>query len=118
MDFTAKHPRPPRSTVLIISHGDGHLEIFGDGIDVHLARVPYIGTPAGERLAEDWIEATIPRRFRPIYFPGLRRATGTTVPLLPSTIKAANEAKQAIASLNELDDAFLPPAESEVVQWT
>ena len=70
MDRTTPSLRPPRLAVLILSHGDGYLEIFGDGIDVHLARVPLVGTAEGELLAENWIDATIPPAVQAVVLAG------------------------------------------------
>jgi hypothetical protein len=81
--------RAPRQKVLILSHPDGCLEIFGEGIDVHLARVPVAFSPAAERQAEEVTGMLLPLRFRDLWRRDRLRAVGTTRPLLPSVLAAS-----------------------------
>ncbi|NOY41266.1 MAG: hypothetical protein GXP26_05460 [Planctomycetes bacterium] len=93
--------RPSRQAVLILSHGDGHIEIFGEkNIDIYLARIPHC--PGSEALAEDVAELAIPRRYRDLYRADRLRATGSTRPLLPSVMARAVQAKEDIVVLNRL----------------
>lgn len=64
-----------REAVLVLAHGDGWIEAFGEKhIDVRIEMVPYVTTQPGEILAEEYVETSLPKRFRDVYWPGDRRA--------------------------------------------
>jgi hypothetical protein len=82
-DAGARPSIPERHPVLITIHADGFVEVFGDRnkVTAHTVVVPKMQSSAGESLAEEYIEAVLPRRYRDIYFPGnlLGRDMVTTI---------------------------------------
>lgn len=95
--------RPSRERVLIVSHPDGHLEVFAEkNVIVRIERVPVAHSRDAERIAEDFLERSLPPVWRDMYFPGNRRATGTATPLFPSKIRDANQIERLLDSLNGL----------------
>ena len=80
-------PAKPREAVLVVLHHDGWVEVYGEhSIDVHIAVMPRMATPEGERLADEYLELTLPKRFRKIYFPGNRRAADMMRKVTPQDI--------------------------------
>ncbi len=76
-----------REAVLILSHGDGWLEAFAQKhVDVRIEMVPYMTTPAGKTLAEEYVELSIPKQYRDVYWPNLRRAADIMRIVRPSDI--------------------------------
>ena len=74
----SRHPSYPASgrvPVLIVGHSDGWIEAYAERhVDVRIEIAPYMTTPEGERLAEGYVELSLPRRYRDLYWPGMRRA--------------------------------------------
>ena len=90
---------PNRESVLVVIHGDGFVEVFGERtVDVKIARIPHC--PGDETLAEDTAELMLPHRFRPVFWPSKLKASSTTQPLLPSVAREANCVRQLINGLN------------------
>jgi hypothetical protein len=66
----------PTTRVLLVTHGDGWLEVYGaPGVTVHHATMPSVAA-THETLAESIVEAELPRAYRDIYWPGNRRYCG------------------------------------------
>ena len=105
--------RVPRQKVLILSHPDGHLEIFGEAIDAHICRVPTASTIEAERQAEQVVEWLLPHRFRDLWQRDKLRAVGTSRPLLPSTLARSLATTKAVAALNSMT-----AQEQEVATWS
>lgn len=99
MDCTNR--RSPRQKVLILSHPDGYLQVYGEpSLDVHVARIPVAHSVEAEFHAEAVVEMLLPMRFRQLLttvypIPGTKsvrgplRTVGTTAPLLPSVLQAS-----------------------------
>lgn len=76
-----------RDAVLIVAHGDGWLEAYAERhVDVMLVQPPYVLGIAGERLADEWLDATLPRRYADLRWPILRRAAERLRAVRPSDI--------------------------------
>lgn len=76
-----------REAVLVLAHGDGWLEAFAEKhVDVRIEMVPYMTTQAGEILAEEYVELSVPKRYRDVYWPNLRRAADMMRVVRPSDI--------------------------------
>lgn len=102
----------PRQNVLILSHHDSFIEVFAErNTDVHIARVPQGFTLEGERQADQIAEGRLPRRYRQLWRADRLRATGSTHPLLPSTLADSQ-------SINELLTAFNSDEQHGVMIWT
>lgn len=85
---TSYHIPPFRERVLIVVHGDGWIEVFAERhVDVRIQIAPHMSIPEGERLAEEYIEAALPARFRDLYFPGFLRAADLARVIKPSDIE-------------------------------
>ena len=91
----------PREPVLIVAHGDGWLDVYADRhVDIHIINQPWVETPAGEILAEEWVEENIPWRYRPLLLS--RRQTGLVRKVRPSQIAETNTKLEIIRILNEM----------------
>jgi len=76
-----------REAVLILAHGDGWIEAFAEKhVDVRIEMVPHMTTSAGEILAEEYVELSLPKRYQDIYWPGNRRAADMMRVVRPSDI--------------------------------
>lgn len=73
----------PRNAVLVVAHADGWLEVFADPtqVDAHIAILPTVLSAAtiadrqrAEILGEEYLAASLPRRYRDVYWPSWRRA--------------------------------------------
>lgn len=68
-----------RQAVLVLCHADGWIEVFADRQHVD-ARIVMVPTAEGddrnrdEIASEEFIERTLPHRYREVYFPLNRRA--------------------------------------------
>ena len=77
----------PRETVLVVPNADGWIGVYGgNNIDVQIAMMPHMTTPEGERLAEQYLELTLPKRYRVLYWPGNRRAADLVRVITPQDI--------------------------------
>jgi len=93
----------PRSDVLVVSHSDGHIEVFGEkNVSVRIVRMPAANSLQSERTAEDVAELMLPRRYRDLYRADRLRAVGNTRPLRPSTLVDAQWARDFITALNAM----------------
>ncbi len=93
--------RSSRQKILIVSHADGHLEIFGEkNFDFHIARVPSATSRGAEIAAEEVTLMLLPRRYRDLFRADLLRKNGTTRPLLSSVLAASIRAKKDIELAN------------------
>lgn len=96
-----KTPRPPREAVLILLHGDGYLEAFAEKhVDIHVAHVPWSPHKLGERVAEAYLEAKLPRRYADLHFANRLRATENWRRITLFDIARTN---RNLRALNELD---------------
>lgn len=72
-----------REKVLVVMHPDGLVEIYGGReLDVCVAQrlhVPQHCEPA----AENYLDGTLPKRYRGLFFPGKLRATGLCETVTP-----------------------------------
>lgn len=76
-----------RSAILVVLHADGWIEVYGQPyVDVHMAVMPHTTTPEGERAAEEYLDTILARRYRDLYWPGLRRAADLVRSVSPSDI--------------------------------
>lgn len=76
MDSKQSQPPYKRRKVLVVLHDDGFVEAFGhDDVDVKVVNLTSVPV-RGESLAEDYLELTLPKPYRDVYWPGMSRATG------------------------------------------
>lgn len=76
-----------REAILVVLHADGWAEVYGEPhVDVHIAVMPHTTTPEGELAAEEYLDTTLPRRYRDVYWPALRRAADFVRVVSPSDI--------------------------------
>lgn len=82
---TSYHNRP-REAVLLVLNPDGWVEAYAERhVDVHIAIRLHV-PPEGEQLADEYLDLTLPRRFRQVYWPGLLRAADTVRTVTPSDV--------------------------------
>jgi len=93
--------RPPREKVLIVAHSDGFLEVFGaKHVDVRIQRCLAAFSPEMEAVAEDCVELSLPPAWRSLYFPGFCRRSAMLRPLLPTTMRDAQQIRDLLRNLN------------------
>lgn len=93
--------RAPQQKVLIVSHPDGHVEIFSEQhIAAWIARVPVASSLQAEQQAEAVAEMLMPQRFRELWRRDYLRAVGSTKPLLPSVLQRAIATRESMRRLN------------------
>lgn len=73
--------------VLVVAHADGYIEVFADkGIRCRFVNICQMPTVEGEILAERYLEESLPKPFKDIYFPGNRIVTGNVLQLTPELL--------------------------------
>lgn len=73
--------------VLVVLHSSGWVEVFGsDDVRAKIVVMPHMETPTGEIAAEQYLERTLPIKYRKIYFPGNRIAADMVRKVLPSDV--------------------------------
>jgi hypothetical protein len=97
----------------VVLHADGYAEVFGRDVDVHVAVMPCMSTQQGERLADDYLTLSMPRRYRSIYWPGLLAATGQVEKIQPKDIARRHWLTRLCRTLDTLT-----AADEEVMTWT
>jgi hypothetical protein len=55
--------------VLVVLHPDGYVAAFGIGADVRIVTLLDVSTPQAEVLAEQYVDAALPHRFRALHLP-------------------------------------------------
>ena len=94
-----------REAVLILAHGYGWLEAFAEKhVDVRIEMVPQVTTQAGEILAEEYVELSLPRRYRDVYWPGNRRAADMMRVVRPSDIAWREYHVELLRAIQQLGD--------------
>ena len=72
---TPHAPGKPREAVLVVLHDDGWIEAYAERhVDVRIITMPHMTTPEGERLADEYLGLTLPKRYRDLFWPSNRRA--------------------------------------------
>jgi len=106
MNVSPEVPKVQREPVLILLHSDGYVEVYGPNhVDVVTRIVPKMETPKGEILAEEWVEKSLPIRYRKLYGANCLRATAMLREVAPSDIaqvKAIRELFRALESINAM----------------
>jgi len=75
---------PPRPTyVLVVAHGDGFIEVFGERhVRAKVVWLPVARNVAQEMLLEQWVEVEVKQPYREVYFPSSKRTSENTIPLM------------------------------------
>lgn len=104
--------RIQRARVLILAYPDGFLEVYSDqGVDIHVVTPIYMRTKAGEAMADEYVDATLPRRFHDLHVAPNLRAVHTA-----RVIRPVDEAERLLR-VDLIREAKAIGAEPEVVQW-
>ncbi len=100
------HPRPrQREAVLIIAHGDGWLECFAERhVDVKIVMPPYVRGAEGERVTDEWLDLTLPKRFADLRWPILRRAAEMLRVIRPTGILRREADLALLRTLDRIGD--------------
>jgi len=84
--------RKASEPVVVLLHWDGWVEVYGH-VDARIINVPDVPpaadqlfNPAGEILAEQYVEAELPSRHRKVFMPGLCAAGSLIETLRPRDI--------------------------------
>ena len=87
-----KHGRKATEPVVALLYWDGWVELYGH-VDARIINVPdvpppadHFYNPAGEILAEQYVESELPLRHRKVFMPGLRATVGQLEMLRPRDI--------------------------------
>ena len=76
-----------RTRVLVLAYPDGYLEVFSDqGVDIHVVTPIYMRTPAGEALADEYVDATLPKRFAGLHVAPMLRTIHQAKVIRPSDV--------------------------------
>lgn len=102
MDCSTKPPR--RQAVLIVANGD-YIEVFGEAVDVHVAKLPQAGSREMESLAEECLDFALPLRYRSLFDRSKLRCNAIIRPLPASVALQALRTKQGIVALNQLQES-------------
>ena len=105
-----------RHKVLLVLHADGFIEAFADS-DVDVRTVVMPDVPGGETLAEEYVELTIPRAYREVYFPGNRRAVDNVRRLLPSQLMQQQLDRELMDGLNAVCNLLDDEHKREGYRW-
>ena len=77
--------RKPREAVLVVCHKDGFIQVYAERhVDVRIEQALHM--PGGEIEAEEYLDSTLPHRYRELYWPGMQRAADMVRKVLPSDI--------------------------------
>lgn len=60
--------RTPRAPALLVLHGDGYVELYGDGLDVLVVHALTV-EPFEEATADEILTDSLPLRFRELHYP-------------------------------------------------
>ena len=115
---TSYKPVRNREVVLIVAHGDGWIEAYADKhIDVRIEIAPYITTPEGELLSEEYIELMLPKRYREMYWPIRRRAAGQVRKILPSDLERRDWEIDLLKAIDSAGERLRDDARQERRTW-
>lgn len=98
-------PRPStngRPPVLVVLHPDGYVETYCRDADVVVVVMPSMESADGERLADEFLASSLPKRHRSIYAPGLIAATGQVETIRPSEIIHRNMMRGLVRALTAM----------------
>lgn len=105
---------PQRARVLILAYPDGFLEVYSDqGVDIHVVTPVCMRTKAGEALADEYLDATLPRRFAELHVAPNLRAVHTARVIRPSDLLKRDLALELIGEARAIASE-----QTEVVSWT
>lgn len=108
---------PPRSSLLVIAHGDGHIAAYAERhIDVCIRQAMTCMTQDAERLADEILIADLPQRYRDLYRADYLRATHTIRPITPHDVAAAQFDRQLLDCLSDIIRSTT--AGGEATSWT
>jgi hypothetical protein len=103
---------PKRQAVLIVADGD-YIEVFGEAVDVHVAKLPQAGSREMGDVAEQCLELALPHRYRSLFDRSKLRCNAVIRPLSPIAALQALATKQAVVALNRLQDALKDAREGD-----
>jgi hypothetical protein len=109
MSKRSKPKRPKlrqRARVLVILNSDGYVEIFAEpGVLIHVAQRLHVEGNTTEILADEYLDATLPKPYRDLHYPVKLQATG-----LCRRVTAADEITRRtnLAVLRELRSLTAP----------
>jgi hypothetical protein len=95
--------RPKRQAVLIVADGN-YIEVFGDGVDVHVAKIPQAGTVGMEDLAEHCLLQALPLRFRSLFDRSKLRGNAYVAPLRAEVAQDALRLKRMLAAFTAVSE--------------
>ncbi|MGI6418534.1 MAG: hypothetical protein ACOX1P_23035 [Thermoguttaceae bacterium] len=102
--------RPP---VLVVAHADGHIEVFGESIDVHIVTPIVMYTQVGEQLADEYLDVRLPHRHRDLHTADKLLVTHQVKPVRPT-----DEAARLLRLELVREAMAIRHDQSEVVSWT
>ena len=106
----AAKPRRPREKVLVVLHADGFVEAYAERhVDVHIVNRLQVEDERGElaTAVDEYMEATLPRKYRGLNWPNKLRAIGNMKTITPET---ALDTLYQLHILRGLTEKRQPPA--------
>jgi hypothetical protein len=97
----------PRPKVLIVLHSDGWVEAYAEkNVDVHIVQRLHITNPVNVNLADEYIESTVPRCYRDLYWPVKLRAISQCRLVTPEQRLDAHLDLQLLREIRNLGEVF------------
>ena len=120
----AAHPRPPRPApiLLVVRHDSDArspwIEVYcKEHIDVGYASLPVTRSAGDDRLMDEYIELTVPKRFARLYLPGYVRAADQVRPIEASEMLYSLWRQDMAATIDRVGDDLRADRE-EAQAWT
>ncbi|WP_442485599.1 hypothetical protein [Aeoliella sp. SH292] len=110
--------RPIPQPVLLLAHADGWLEVFAERhIQAKIVMVPSTGSLTGELLAEQYLDATLPHRYRDLHWPGKLRAADRLRTVRPSDLMRREHDLAILQGLDGIERHFSGTNCKEAKVW-
>ena len=94
-----------RHPVLVVTNSDGFFEVYAaKNIDVCVVSRPHTESQAGERLADRYLDATLPQRHREIFEPINLRWQGICETVMASDLADQAWTLEVYAILDDLSE--------------
>lgn len=100
-------PPRPREKVLIVMYSDGWIEVYADkNVDAHIAQRLHITNPKNATNADEYLESTLPRCYRELYWPIKLRASGQCKKVTPEQALNTHLEMHLLREIRNLGEVF------------
>jgi hypothetical protein len=96
-------PRPERKKVLVVLHSDGWVEAYSDKtVDVYITQRLHTEDDASVHLVDEYLERSLPKVYRRLYWPVKLRAVGQCRRVTPEAMLDRRLALDLLAALRQI----------------